>query len=210
MKAPDPTLVTAADPDAAESVASSLSQGGIPARTVSPVPGRAGLASAIAEATRVVHVVTPAERRAAPLVDASPRMWDTECEALVRDALSVLQAAHDAFAGRGGHIVFLVPNVGISGCAGLVPYTTAVESIRALVKSAGRQWGERGIVPTTLVVPLGVLWPDVPELVRLPPPASARVPALDDVIAALRFLLDAPPAATGTTLVADGGSVMAP
>jgi 3-oxoacyl-[acyl-carrier protein] reductase len=40
--------------------------------------------------------------------------------------------------------VLIVPTTGVPGSAGLVPYTTAVEGIRAMAESAARQWAGRG------------------------------------------------------------------
>ena len=48
-----------------------------------------------------------------------------------------------AFTGGRGRIVLVAPTVGFTGAAGLVPYTTAVEGVRSLAKSAARANGVR-------------------------------------------------------------------
>src|SRR5260370_31879217 len=70
----------------------------------------------------------------------------------MRPALTILQASLGVMQGIGGRIVFVTPTVSMSGAAGLVPYTTAVEGQRLLAKSAARQWGPDGITVNCVAV----------------------------------------------------------
>ena len=168
-----------------------------------------------ADVQAVVHVC--GDRRAtvaAPLLDTDPNDWDARGERLAREALITLQAAHDVLTeAGGGRIVIVTATAGISGAGALVPYLTAVEGVRALAKSAARQWGDRGLTVNTVLVPLEMIDPDAGPLVSfLSPAARGRPPTLlDDVASAVAWL--AGPTGThvtGATLVVDGGSVMAP
>lgn len=168
------------------------------------------LVAALQSADALVYVLAPHGRVTTAIADGDSDRWRADCEDLAWQALAVLQAGHHTFAERGGHIVAVVPNIGISGCAGLVPYTAAIEATRAMVKSAARQWTEQGVVLSTAIVPLGAIWPDAPELVRLAAPAAGRTADLEEIAVVLDSLLELPPGATGATIIVDGGSVMAP
>lgn len=204
-------LITGRDPKCVDELARAMDEAKILCSTLafgrSALP--ATLDDALREVAAIVHLVTPGGT-SAPLVELDGPGWEARCEAIILEALHVLQAGHRAFRARGGHIVVVVPNIGIAGCAELVPYVTAVEAVRALAKSAARQWGQLGVVIGTLVVPLGVLRSEAPELVRLAPPAAGRAATLDEIANAVSFLASAGPGATGTTMIVDGGSVMAP
>jgi 3-oxoacyl-[acyl-carrier protein] reductase len=78
--------------------------------------------------------------------------WEERCEGLLLQGLHVAQAARELLV-HGGRLVFVLPDVGITGAAEQVPLATAVEGLRALAKSAGRQWAEDGITTATILVP---------------------------------------------------------
>ena len=145
----------------------------------------------------------------APLDATAPDSWDDRCERLLRAALLALQAAHTRFAATGGRIVLVTATTGVSGAPSLVPFTTAIEGVRAMAKSAARQWGSLGITVNTVLVPLDLLAPAVAELTSfLPPPALGRPPTVADVAAAVSAFGDGTTGRRG--VVVDGGSVMAP
>jgi NAD(P)-dependent dehydrogenase (short-subunit alcohol dehydrogenase family) len=162
----------------------------------------------------VVHAhLDPDALTVAELSDTDEPAWERRCEMLLREALSVAQAAFGSFAGRGGHLVFVTPTVGMSGAIGLAPYASAVEAVRALAKSAARQWGELGIRVNCVAPPVEVVDP-ARDLSGpwLAPVALGRGPdARTDVAPAVALLsADAAHFVTGTTLVVDGGILMAP
>ena len=139
--------------------------------------------------------------------------WDAVWEATMGAAIHALQLGFEQMRGRGGRFVFVTPTVSMSGAARLVPYTTAVEGIRLLAKSAARQWGPDGITVNCLApapehFPIGVASIDV----SLAPPAlGGPGDAVTDLGPIAVFLAgDASHALTGATLCADGGVWMAP
>lgn len=150
----------------------------------------------------------------ASVLDTDPDDWDARGERLLREALVTLQAAHDVLAGAGGgRIVIVTATAGISGAGALVPYLTAVEGVRALGKSAARQWGARDIGVNTVLVPLELIDPGAASLVSfLSPAARGRPPTLLDDVASAVAWLSGPTGThvTGAAIVVDGGSVMAP
>ena len=162
----------------------------------------------------VVHAHTdPDALTLAELADTDEAAWERRCEALLREALWVAQAAFAAFADRGGHLVFVTPTIGMSGAIGLAPYASAIEAVRALAKSAARQWGEFGIRVNCVAPPVEVVDP----FRRISGPWLAPValgretdPRTDLAPAIALLSADAAHFVTGTTLVVDGGILMAP
>ena len=146
------------------------------------------------------------------LADTSAEDWQRRCEAVLRSALECAQTAHRLMHGAGGLLVFVTPTIGITGAAGLVPFATAVEGVRALAKSAARQWGSAGI-RVNCVAPraellspaAGRLSPEVAE------PALGATPVDAGAVASvIALLVSAGSLVTGATVVVDGGVVMAP
>jgi 3-oxoacyl-[acyl-carrier protein] reductase len=139
--------------------------------------------------------------------------WDAVWEATMGSALHALQLGFEQMRGRGGRFVFVTPTLSMSGAARLVPYTTAMEGIRLLAKSAARQWGPDGITVNCLApapehFPISVASIDV----SLAPPALGGPgdPVTDLGPVAVFLAGDASHALTGATLCADGGVWMAP
>ena len=162
----------------------------------------------------VVHVPSDANALVtAALVDTPEPEWEARCEALVRRAIWCCQAAHTAMRGHGGRIVVVTPTVGLTGAIGLVPFTTAVEGIRAMAKSAARQWGELGITVNCVAPPVELLAPGTgvagpwiaPSALGGLPDGRADVAAVVALLASGRAH-----AITGATVTVDGGVVMAP
>jgi 3-oxoacyl-[acyl-carrier protein] reductase len=139
--------------------------------------------------------------------------WEAVWEVTMGSAIQVLQLGFERMRGRGGRFVFVTPTVSMSGAARLVPYTTAVEGVRLLAKSAARQWGPDGITVNCLApapehVPIGVVSTDVSLApAALGGPGDAE---LDLGPIAVFLASDAAHALTGATLCADGGVWMAP
>ena len=136
---------------------------------------------------------------------------------LVHDPLwrtvSTFQRAHAALRERGGRIVLIVPTVGVAGAANLVPYTTALEGMRAMAKSAARQWSAQGVLVNTVAVPLRLLAPSMTNAdSHLTAPAVDNADGLiESVVETTRFLLRLDvDHLVGQTIAVDGGSVMLP
>jgi 3-oxoacyl-[acyl-carrier protein] reductase len=157
----------------------------------------------------VVHaLVEPDAFTASPLADTDASAWERRCEAVIGAALWCCQAAYGALRERGGRIVVVTPTIGLTGGANLVAYATAVEGVRALAKTAARQWGGRGIAVNCVAPPVeligGATGPDVAA------PALGRLPDARTDVAPVVATLVGDAFVTGTTVVVDGGTVMAP
>lgn len=139
--------------------------------------------------------------------------WDVRVGEKMWEALVTLQAAYSALKDRGGRIVLVVPTVGIAGAVGLVPYTTAVEGIRAMAKSATRQWARDGVVVNLIAAPVRLFAEALAESDGHLTNAAVADDAtlVHSLIETTKFLLrnDVQHLA-GETIVVDGGSVMLP
>jgi 3-oxoacyl-[acyl-carrier protein] reductase len=152
----------------------------------------------------VVHVVTDPDGLAErPVAGMDVDEWDRRCDGVLRDAIDAAQDAHRRMHDDGGgRLVFVVPSMGLTGAAGLAPIATAAEGVRAMAKTAARQWGSLGI--TVGCVARRVAGPVV-AVSSLEGPTDDEVA---DVIAL--FATEQLRSATGGTLVLDGGTVLVP
>lgn len=151
----------------------------------------------------VVHVVTDPDRLAERTVGSMDvDEWNRRCDGVLERAIGAAQDAYGRMHERGGRLVFVVPSVGLTGAAGLAPVAAAAEGVRSLSKTAARQWGEHGI--TTACVARRVAGPVVAI-------SSLDEPSDDELADAVAVLVtDELRAATGTTLVLDGGTILVP
>jgi NAD(P)-dependent dehydrogenase (short-subunit alcohol dehydrogenase family) len=210
--------------DGADAVASEIQASGRRAVAVScgfkdraeTTEAFARVADALGPIDLVVHaVVAPAALVESPLVDTDEDSWDARGEAVLRAGLWSAQAARTELAGRGGSIVFVIPIVAMTGAAGLVPYATAMEGQRALVRSAARQWGSEGIRVNCVAPPLEVMGDSAIATEEAPPlntSALGRPPdGRSDVAPVIAMLAgEAGHFVTGATIPIDGGVWMAP
>jgi 3-oxoacyl-[acyl-carrier protein] reductase len=160
----------------------------------------------------VVYVCGDVEAAVVGVLDeVDADVWDRRSEQVLRDALTALQDAHRTLSAHGGRVVVVAPTVGIPGAPGLVPFVTAVEGVRAMVKSAARQWGAADIAVNMVLVPIELLVPATAGTTSfLPPPALGHAATVADVAAAVLAFADPKlHGVTGATVVVDGGSVMA-
>lgn len=161
----------------------------------------------------VIAVGTEPVPRLQDIASVSSVEWDNCVGEPMWDALVTLQLAHAALKSRGGRIVVVVPTVGIAGAVGLVPYTTAVEGIRAMAKSATRQWARDGVVVNLISAPIRVFAEGLAESDgHLTKAAVEDDPTLvRSVVETAKFLLRSDVHhLAGETIVVDGGSVMLP
>jgi 3-oxoacyl-[acyl-carrier protein] reductase len=134
--------------------------------------------------------------------DAGEAMWST---------LVALQRAHSAMTSRGGRIVILVPTIGMAGAAGGVAYTTAIEGIRAMAKSAARQWCSDGLAVNLVAAPVSLFTPGLDTSHLTAAAFSDDSTLTHSVVETVKFLLRRDiDHLVGATIVADGGSVMLP
>jgi 3-oxoacyl-[acyl-carrier protein] reductase len=147
-----------------------------------------------------------------PLTDMPETEWRDAAESAPLRAMRALQRARRATLSKCGNIVVVAPSVGLIGAEGLSHYVTGIEAIRAMAKSAARQWAADRISVSLIVVPLGLIVSDAGDLVpHVGRGARKDADLLDAVVRAVHFILSgAGPGLTGSTLVVDGGAVMVP
>nr|WP_256364325.1 SDR family oxidoreductase [Mycobacterium sp. GA-1285] len=148
----------------------------------------------------------------ADVIAVSGDDWHRLVDAAMWRTLTALQRARSAFSDGKGRIVVVVPTIGMAGAPGLLAYTTAVEGIRAMVKSAARQWASQGVAANLVAVPLSMFSDDAAAAGHLTVAAVTDESTLMHTVAeSVKFLLrpDLDHLA-GETIVADGGSVMLP
>jgi Dehydrogenases with different specificities (related to short-chain alcohol dehydrogenases) len=149
-----------------------------------------------------------------PLAETDDATWDRVAEAPIRSAFYAVQAAYESFGGRGGAIVAAVPSIALTGAAGLVPFASASEGIRLIVKSAARAWGAEGIRVNCVLLPIEE-WGFTPADGHAVPnrygPSLPGANSSADVAGAVAMLIS-PFAAgvNGTTVGVDRGTVLAP
>jgi 3-oxoacyl-[acyl-carrier protein] reductase len=151
----------------------------------------------------VVHVVTdPGALVERDLADTDAHEWQRRCDDVLTTAIAAAKDAHARLSPAGGRLVFVLPSIGLTGAGGLVPFATAVEGVRALAKTAARQWGGDGI--TVACVARHVAGPTVAL-------SSIGQPTDDDVAGVIALLADEHASSvTGATFVLDGGTVLVP
>lgn len=135
-------------------------------------------------------------------VEADETMWR---------ALVALQTAWRSMRPRGGRIVLVLPTVGMAGAAGAVPYTTAIEGIRAMAKSAARQWGSAAIGVNIIAAPARLFATQVDASHLTVAAVQGDEGLIQSIVETAMFLLrPGIEHVTGETIVVDGGSVMLP
>jgi NAD(P)-dependent dehydrogenase (short-subunit alcohol dehydrogenase family) len=149
-----------------------------------------------------------------------PEHLDVVMDSGPRGTLWCMQAVYPPMRGQGsGRIVNFASGAGISGAAGLGPYNAAKEAIRALTRTAAREWGRYGI-SVNCVCPASAGHRRPLEEGASPHrkaifdrhgehPMRRDGDAEDDIAPAVQFLLsDASRFLTGETLKVDGGALL--
>jgi 3-oxoacyl-[acyl-carrier protein] reductase len=88
-----------------------------------------------------------------PLIDTTEAGWRDVAEGAPLRAMRALQRARRVTLAECGNIVVIAPSVGLIGAGGLSPYAAGIEAIRAMAKSAARQWAADRISVSLIVVP---------------------------------------------------------
>jgi 3-oxoacyl-[acyl-carrier protein] reductase len=147
-----------------------------------------------------------------PLIETTEAEWRDVAEGAPLRAMRALQRARRVTLAQRGNIVVIAPSVGLIGAEGLSPYVAGIEAIRAMAKSAARQWAADRISVSLIVVPLELIVAGAGDLVpHVGSGARKDVDLLDAVVGATQFILSgAGPSLTGSTLVVDGGALMVP
>ena len=138
----------------AERTAAELTELGVPALAVVSDVSRKDDVDAMVTATverfgRVDALVNNAQtfRPTAPLATVDGADLDVLYESGVKGTLWAMQAVHPHMKAAGwGRIVNFASAAGVTGMAGYGAYNASKEAIRALTRTAAREWGRDGIV----------------------------------------------------------------
>jgi 3-oxoacyl-[acyl-carrier protein] reductase len=193
---------------------------------VSLTPGsraavQAAFDAAVAEAGApdlvVLCVMPELSVRLTELADLPEPDWFVSVRETIRTTLHLLQVIAPVLRERGGSVIFLAPSLSLTGCAGLVALTTALEGQRGLMKSVARQWGSTGVTLNWVAVTPAALSPvfaRAPLAIKADAVPVALGRALDlasEVVPVITFLASAAGRKmTGATLCLDGGEWMLP
>jgi len=152
-----------------------------------------------------------------PLLDHTDEVVELCFASGFRGTLLFMQACHPHLKQRGGRIINFASAAGLEGLAGMGAYGASKEAIRALSKTAAREWGPDGI-NVNIICPLAKS-PGVVKLLELAPEMEQRMTAgnpigrigeCEEDIAPVAVFLASEDSRylTGQTLCADGGGTM--
>jgi 3-oxoacyl-[acyl-carrier protein] reductase len=157
-------------------------------------------------------IVAGTEAEAAPIIKLDGKAWDQSVHAPMWRTVQDLQRAHSSLR-RPARLVLVTPTIGLAGASHLVAYTTVIEGIRAMTKSAARQWAADNIRVNLVAAPLHLFVPALAASAAhlTAAPVAADSSLLDSVAQTVEFLLRPDVGhLVGETIVVDGGSVMLP
>ena len=153
-----------------------------------------------------------------PVEDLGPDEWRARVHAPIMLLLHIMAKLGVAVAGKEATFVVIGPTLGHIGGAGISPLCTVLEAQRGMVKSAARQWGERGLTVSWMGVAPEAYDAALADIDRTTGPefgpahrAIGRLPMLSEAAQAATLL--ASPAGrliTGHTINVDGGEWMLP
>jgi NAD(P)-dependent dehydrogenase (short-subunit alcohol dehydrogenase family) len=217
--------VVVAEFDAARgsAVAAEIEALGRPALSVQcDVTSRSSVDAAVAAAVEAFGgidvLVNNAQRAPAaplPLMEHTEETLDLCFDTGFRGTFHFMQACYPHLVQSGGRVINVGSGAGIDGIAGQAAYGAAKEAIRALSKTAAREWGPDGI-NVNVICPLAKS-PGVEKLLELAPEMEKRMTAgnpiarigdCETAIGPVAVFLASDDAryVTGHTLPADGGS----
>jgi 3-oxoacyl-[acyl-carrier protein] reductase len=144
-------------------------------------------------------------------IDAlAPEAWQTVIDTSLTGAYHLLRAATPALRKNTGRIVVISSVIGIVGFPGDAAYASAKAGLFGLVRSVAKELGRDGV--TVNAVAPGFIETDMTREVSTPArehmlrrTVLRRFGEVDDVAAAVRFLVCDAGYVTGHTLVVDGG-----
>jgi len=152
-----------------------------------------------------------------PLMEHTEETLDLCFDTGFRGTFHFMQACHPHLKQRGGRIINVGSGAGIEGLVGQGAYGAAKEAIRALSKTAAREWGPDGI-NVNVICPLAKS-PGMERLLQLAPEMERRMTAGNPIARIGDCESDIGPVAvflasddaryvTGHTIPADGGSTI--
>jgi len=214
--------VVAADwkPDKLERTTGELTGLGAPNRGVlCDVSQRDQIDALVAETVevfgRVDGLVNNAQtfRPNAPIADVVEDDLDVFLQSGVKGSLWLMQAVYPHMAVAGwGRIVNFASSMGITGGEGFAAYNASKEAIRALTRTAAREWARDGIVVNAVAPaaapPRARDSEQYREFMRVCPMGRQGEPELDIGPVVLFLCSDACRYLTGQTFMVDGGAFM--
>lgn len=172
----------------------------------------AGVAKVIAAYSRIDILVNNAFDPSAPyssIIDLSAEQLQRNFEMGPIAYLRTMQACHPHLKASGaGRVINFGSMAGITGLAGMGPYNMAKEAVRALTRTAAREWGVDGITVNN-VLPVAETWG---ADANVPPPNNplGRYGSPEEDIAPVVLFLASKDSQflTGYTLTPDGGMII--
>ena len=176
-------VVADLDEESGARVAGELEALGAKARFVRcDVSDRADVDAAVGETVEAFGgidvLVNNAQRAPAaplPLIEHTDAVIDLCFDSGFRGTFYFMQACYPHLKQRGGRIIKLGSAAGLRGIAGQAVYGAAKEAIRALSKTAAREWGPDGI-NVNIICPLANS-PGVERLLELAPQLEKQITA---------------------------------
>jgi NAD(P)-dependent dehydrogenase (short-subunit alcohol dehydrogenase family) len=219
-KAGAAVVVADYQPDKARRTAEELASLGAPHLAVDvdirdPASVDAMVARTVAELGRVDAIVNNAQtfRANAPVADVTADDFDVFYRSGVLGTLRAMQAVYPHMRDAGwGRIVNFASSMGRVGGEGFAAYNASKEAIRALTRTAAREWAADGVVVNAIAPaaapPRAVGSEHYEEFMRNCPMGRNGDPELDIGPVALFLCSDASRFLTGQTFMVDGGTFM--
>jgi len=155
-------------------------------------------------------------RPLAPIADVSEDDVDVFYRSGVKGTLWAMQAVYPHMRGQGwGRIVNFASSMGITGGSGFAAYNASKEAIRAITRTAAREWGAEGIVVNAIAPAAATHHGEAGKqsegyriFIENCPMKRQGDPELDVGPIAWFLCSDACRYLTGHTFMADGGAFM--
>ena len=184
------------------------------------VGNQADIHAAVAQTVEAFGTIDIAVNNAFELSTATRKVMETTTEDFNRQmatgplaALVMMQAVFPLMDGRDGRILNFGSAAALEGTVGMTPYNMAKEAIRALTRTAAREWGDRRITVNALCpIALTESFQSALDqgLAQVAPSPVPRMGDLDTDIVPVALFLVSPEAGyvTGYSFNADGGLKM--
>jgi NAD(P)-dependent dehydrogenase (short-subunit alcohol dehydrogenase family) len=176
------------------------------------------VAQTVARFGRVDGLINNAQtfRPLAPMADVDADDFDVFYRSGVKGTLWAMQAVYPHMQAQGfGRIVNFASSMGITGGRGFGAYNASKEAIRALTRTAAREWGADGICVNAIAPAAATHHGDAGkasegyrQFIESCPMGRQGDPELDIAPIAWFLCSDASRYVTGHTFMADGGAFM--
>jgi NAD(P)-dependent dehydrogenase (short-subunit alcohol dehydrogenase family) len=200
----------------AELLAPALEAAGVSVRLITSIDAATDAAAGTPPDAIVIALGNASGAVCRPIGEWSLAEWMAAADAPIFDLLDLLQKLKLATGTQVMPIVLIGPDLGQTGAAGHVALAAAAEGQRGLMKSLARQWGPgirfawAGVWPALLFPQIDpASLPEQPELGAYTPPLGGR-PDWEKVATAVLALVALGGAATGQSVIVDGGEWMLP